>query len=82
MKMVCLQTILMKYHPLFFQKLEKMSQKLLSAAVMIGALRVNIRMPLTCKSLGQCYSRSIKSQEIKKKKKNKKINKKKKIKKV
>ena len=49
------QTILMKYHPLFVQKLEKMAQKLSSAAVVIGALRVNIRMPLTCKSLGQCF---------------------------
>ena len=30
----------MKYHTLFCQKLEKMSQNLSSAAVMIGALRV------------------------------------------
>ena len=42
MRIVCWQTILMKYHTLFFfQKLEKMSQKLSSAAVVIGALRVN-----------------------------------------
>ena len=32
----------MKYHTLFSRKLEKMSQNLLSAAVVIGALRVNI----------------------------------------
>ena len=30
----------MKYHTLFFGKLEKMPQNLLSAAVVIGALRV------------------------------------------
>ena len=41
MRIVCWQTILMKYHTLFFWKLEKMSQNLLSAAVVIGALRVN-----------------------------------------
>ena len=33
----------MKYHTLFFQKLGKMSQNLLSAAVVIGALRVNMK---------------------------------------
>ena len=32
----------MKYHTLFFPKLGKMSQNLLSAAVVIGALRVNV----------------------------------------
>ena len=31
----------MKYHTLFFRKLEKMSQNLSSAAVVIGAYRVN-----------------------------------------
>ena len=31
----------MKYHTLFFRKLGKMSQNLSSAAVVIGALRVN-----------------------------------------
>ena len=31
----------MKYHTLFFQKLGKVSQILSSAAVVIGALRVN-----------------------------------------
>ena len=33
--------ILMKYHTLFFRKLGKMLQNLSSAAVVIGALRVN-----------------------------------------
>ena len=42
MRIVCWQTILMKYHSLFFGKLREMSQKLSSAAVVIGALRVNI----------------------------------------
>ena len=32
----------MIFHALFFRKLEKMSQNLSSAAVMIGALSVNI----------------------------------------
>ena len=42
MRMVCWQTILMKYHTLFFfRNLGKMSKSLSSAAVMIGALRVN-----------------------------------------
>ena len=41
---VCWQTILMKYHILsFFRKSGKMSQILLSAAVVIGTLRVNKR---------------------------------------
>ena len=40
MRIVCWQTILMKYHTLFFPKLEKTSQKLSSAAVVIGALSV------------------------------------------
>ena len=40
MTIVCWQTILMKYHALFFQKLGKISQNVLSAAVVIGALRV------------------------------------------
>ena len=35
------QTILMNVIPYFFQKLGKMSQNLVSAAVVIGALRVN-----------------------------------------
>ena len=42
MRIVCWQTILTKYHTLFFQKLGKMSQNLSSAAVVIGALRVKL----------------------------------------
>ena len=34
--------ILMKYHPLFFLKLGKMSQHLSPAPAVIGLLRVNI----------------------------------------
>ena len=41
MRIVCWQTILMKYHTLFFRKLGKMLQNLSSAAVVIGAYRVN-----------------------------------------
>ena len=41
MRIVCWQTILMKYHSLFFfQNFRKMLQNLPSAAVVIGALRV------------------------------------------
>ena len=40
MRIVCWQTILMKHHTLFFQKLGKTSQNLSSAALVIGALRV------------------------------------------
>ena len=43
MKVVRWQTILMKYFPLFFRKLGKMSQNLLSAAVVIGTLKVKYR---------------------------------------
>ena len=43
MGIVCWQTILLKYHTLFFSKIGK---DLSSAAVVIGALRVNIRNPL------------------------------------
>ena len=42
MRIVCWQTILMKYHTLFFRKLGKMLQNLSSVAVVIGALRVNM----------------------------------------
>ena len=42
MRIVCWQTILMKYHTLFFRELGKMLENLLSAAVVIGALRVNV----------------------------------------
>ena len=41
MRIVCWQTILMKYHTLFFRNLGKMLQNLLSAAVVIGALRLS-----------------------------------------
>ena len=42
MRIVCWQTILMEYHNLFFfRKLGKMLQNLSSAAVSIGAIRVN-----------------------------------------
>ena len=40
MRMVCWQTILMKYFTLFFSKIEKLWKNLSSAAVVIGALRV------------------------------------------
>ena len=49
MRIVCWQTILMKYHSFFFfRKLRKMSQNLSSAAVVIGALRVNMIPFLIC----------------------------------
>ena len=41
MRIVCWQTILTKYHTLFFRKLGKTVQNLLSVLVLIGALRVN-----------------------------------------
>ena len=41
MRIFCQQTILMKYHTLFFQKSNKMLRNLSSAAVVIGALKVN-----------------------------------------
>ena len=43
LKITCWQTILMKYHTLFCRKLGKMLQNLSFAAVVIGALRFNIR---------------------------------------
>ena len=45
---LCWQTILMKYHSLFFQTLGKISQNLLSAAVVIGALKVKDKYTLNC----------------------------------
>ena len=39
MRIVCWQTILMKYHTLFFRKLRKMSHNLPATAVVIGASR-------------------------------------------
>ena len=48
MRIVCQQTILMKYHTLgFFWKLRKLSWNLLSAAVVIGALKVKTLKKLT-----------------------------------
>ena len=38
MRIVCWQTILMKYHTLLFSKIRKDAQNLSSAAVVIGAL--------------------------------------------
>ena len=44
MRIVCWQTILMKYHTLFFFKLGKMSQDVSSAAVVIGALSALVQL--------------------------------------
>ena len=41
MRIVCWQTILIKYNTVFLRKLGKLSQTLSSAAVVIGASRVN-----------------------------------------
>ena len=46
MRIVCWQTILLKYHALFFWKQGKMSQNLPSVAVVVGALRVKIQIKL------------------------------------
>ena len=48
MRIVCWQTILMKYHTLFIRKLGKMLQKLSPAVVVIGALRVNLIRLFLC----------------------------------
>ena len=45
----------MKYHTSFFRKLGKMSQNLSSAAVVIGALRVNKIRPLVSDSCSKSY---------------------------
>ena len=42
----------MKYDPLFFQKLRKMSHYLLSAAVVIGAVKVNEIVVMNIHSAG------------------------------
>ena len=42
MRIVCWQTIVMKYQSLFFSKLGKMSQNLSSAAFMIGTFKVSV----------------------------------------
>ena len=55
MRVICRQTIFMKYHTLFFRKLGKMSQNVSSAAVVIGALKVKVQQPvisLDCKNKG------------------------------
>ena len=44
MRIVCWQTILMKYHTFFIQKLGNMSQNVPSAAVIIVALRANQKL--------------------------------------
>ena len=41
MRIVCWQTILIKYYTLFFLNIRKMLQNLSSAAVVIVALRIN-----------------------------------------
>ena len=48
MSIVCWQMILMINHTLFFQKLGKMSQKLSSAVVVIGALSANFMFLKNC----------------------------------
>ena len=48
MRIVCWQTILMKHHSLFFWKLEKMLQNLLSAASWYALLRVKILLKYLC----------------------------------
>ena len=57
MRIVCQQTILMKYHTYFFRKLGKMSQNLSSAAVVIGALRVNYQQARNLKHYFLTYSK-------------------------
>ena len=47
MRIVCWQTILMKYQALFFRKRGKLSQDLSSAAVVIDALRVKAPPTMT-----------------------------------
>ena len=42
-----MSTMFMKYHSLFFQELGNMLQNLSTAAVMIGALRVNSNSSLS-----------------------------------
>ena len=54
MRIVCWQTILLKYHTFFFRKLGKTQQNLSSAAVLIGALRVKFQT-LWASSYLICY---------------------------
>ena len=58
MRIICWQIILMKYHTLFFFKLGKMSQNLLSAAVLIGALRVKNNVTIIPTSLPNLTSKT------------------------
>ena len=53
MRFVCLQKIIMKYDiiPNFFPTLRKMSQNVSSAAVVIGASRVNQKIRLKLEDL-------------------------------
>ena len=56
MSIVCWQTILMKYHTLFLSKVRKDVMKfLLSAAVVIGALRFNYLLKLILLSTTYIY---------------------------
>ena len=49
MRIVCWQTILMKYHTLFFfETYELLLENMSSAAVVIGALRVNNKDKVFC----------------------------------
>ena len=58
MRIVCWQTILMKYHALFFRKSGKVSQILSSGAVVIGAIRVKVHeKKRALGNCGQCISR-------------------------
>ena len=53
MRIVCWQTILMKYHALLFRKSGKISQNLSSTAVVIGALWVKKNKQIFTKFLAQ-----------------------------
>ena len=50
MRIVCSQTILMKYHTLFLSKTRKDVANLSSAAVVIGAFRVKLVLLKTVKT--------------------------------
>ena len=47
MRIICWQTILMKYHSLFLSKIKKDVEKFVVCCSVIDALRVNIENPLT-----------------------------------
>ena len=70
MRIVCWQTILMKYHSLFLSKIRKDVENLSSAAVVIGPLKVNaypIKIPsdLLCTSAAYIKGLDIKKNERK-----------------